>query len=200
MTLDGIGLAMARLFKGVGVGTHWHTTNPRIVGFTAHSPGGVYNVDTVLTHIARTTTTTPCISLTRSYGIAETYARNASRMPPTRAAPAYVYEIDLVDPLPPTMRIVDPVAEVTAAQGSPVAMHTYHHDGDINFLLGVVDPRSMAVHLMRPVRTPPTSAPTSRPANLSMSLEAMVRALRDFELLVIGTIPAAHVIAHHSVY
>ena len=41
----------------------------------------------------------PCISVTRSYAVAEDYARNAATSPPTRVAPAYVYVIDVPDPV-----------------------------------------------------------------------------------------------------
>jgi hypothetical protein len=70
----------------------------------------------------------------------------------------------------------------------------------MNFLLGVVNPTAMAVHLTAPIRQPPGSTGISRAANLSIELETFVRALRDADVLVVGTIPAACVINRDGVY
>ena len=81
---------MPRFYKGVGVGTFLHLTDLRATGVNSRMPGSPYNVNTVMQHIARGTTESPCISLTRSYGVAEEYAIDASRAFPTSATPAYV--------------------------------------------------------------------------------------------------------------
>jgi hypothetical protein len=151
-------------------------------------------------HIARGTTTSPCISLTRSYGVAEDYAIDASRILPTATTPAFVYEIDIPNPAPTGMTVIDPVAEVAASHNNPLASLSYHHDGDMAFLLGIVDPGGMVTHLTTPIRAPRGSTATPRPANLSLQLETFVCALRDAEILVVGAIPSAHVILRHDVY
>jgi hypothetical protein len=191
---------MPRFYKGVGVGTHLHGFDLRAVGINAQMPALPCNLNTVMNHIARATTTSPCISLTRSYGVAEEYAVDASRATPTAANPAFVYEIDIPDPAPGGMRVIDPVIEVASGNNNPLASLSYHHDGNMDFLLGVVDPTGMVHHLGAHIRTPLGAMPTPRPANLSIELETFVRALRDAEVLVVGAIPNTHVLIQHPVY
>jgi hypothetical protein len=150
-------------------------------------------------HIANATTTSPYISLTRSYGVAHDYAING-RILPTSTNPAFVYEIDIPDPPPTGMTVIDPVAAVAAAYSNPLMSLTYHHDGDSKFLLGVIDPVKMAAERWAPVRVPPGSTATPGPANLSFPLATLVRALRDAEVLVLDFIPNGHVIYRHHAY
>src|SRR6266436_2703590 len=103
---------MTVLYKGVGVGTYLHSFDLRAVGINAQMPALPCNATAIMQHIARGTTMSPCISLTRSYGVAEEYALDASRASPTAANPAFVYEIDIPDPPPRGMLVIDPVAEV----------------------------------------------------------------------------------------
>jgi hypothetical protein len=170
------------------------------VGITPRSPGARYNVDVLMDHIDGKTALTPCISLSRSYGVAEDYARNASRKVPTRADPAYVYEIEVSDFPPPRPDVVDPVQEIANALPPPLASHSYHHDGDQTFLLGVVDPANGFAG--RPIRYPSLIgyAPTPRPPVLSRELQSLVRALRDAEIVVIGNLPATCIINRFDVY
>src|SRR3974390_1258974 len=91
-------ISMTLFYKGVGCGTHLHAFDLRVSGVAPRNPGAAFNVSAVMNHIARGTTTSPCISVTKSYGVAEEYARNASRTPPTASNPAHVYEIDIPDP------------------------------------------------------------------------------------------------------
>jgi hypothetical protein len=192
---------MARLYKGVGLGTFLYTANVHAYGITAHMPGLPHSADAVMAHIARATTTSPYISLTRSYGVARDYALTAGRtgVIPTPSNPAFVYEIDLSDPPPAGMMVIDPVAYVAARQINPLGSPSYHHDGNMKFLLGVVDP-GMTAHLMALIHAPPGSAPTPRPANLSLPLETFVRALRDAGVLILHAIPSTHVLFCHPVY
>lgn len=192
---------MARFYKGVRAGTFLHQgPDLRTIGISARMPSSPYNIDAVMHHVARGTTTSPCISLTRSYGVAEDYAKAPGRVFPTAANPAYVYEIEIPDPAPSGITLIDPVALVAANNNNPAISPSYHHDGDMNFLLGVVDPIKMIVHLNTPIRVPLGSAPTPRAANLSLQLETCVRALRDAEVLVLGAIPSNHVVLRHDVY
>lgn len=191
---------MALFYKGVGVGTFLHPTDLRVSGISPRAPGALYDVNAAMQHIARVTTNSPCVSLTRSYGVAEMYAKYAGRAFPTAATPGYVYHIVINDPPPAGVDVRDPVSEVARINSNPLISPSYHHDGDMNFLLGVVDPTAMVVHLTAPIRHPPASTGTPRSANLSIELETLVRALRDAEVLVVGTIPAACVINRDHVY
>jgi hypothetical protein len=191
---------MARLYKGIGLGTHLHSVDLRRTGLTARVPHSLYNIDTVMHHVARGTITSCCISLTRSYGVAEDYALNGQILSPTAANPAFVYEIDIPHPPPSGMTVIDPVVEVAAGHSNPLVSPSYHRDGDMEFLLGVVDPAKLAAHLSVPIRTPRGTTPTPRQAILSLPLETFLRALRDAEILILNAIPSAHVIYRHDVY
>jgi hypothetical protein len=190
---------MALFYKGVGVGTYLHINDPKTGGIPPRSPALSYNVGVAMRHIARATTTSPCVSLTRSYGVAEMYAREASLTFPTPAVQAFVYEVDIPDPVPPGLTLIDPVKEIGATLPSPVTSLSYFHDGDKDFILGVASPSLMATHLHAPIRQPPGSGGANRPANLTLELEALVRALRDAEVLVFGTVPAALVGAQYPI-
>jgi hypothetical protein len=189
---------VTRFYKGVGVGTYHHSQDLRITGISPSNPGGGYNPTTVMHHIARgATRVSPCISLTRSYGVAEDYARNASRARPTAENPAHVYEIDIPDPPPPGVLIIDPIYfVVTHNLQYPLASISYHHDGNQDFLIGVVNSEKE-----RPtkVRFPPGMAGTPRYPNLTIELETMVRALRDAEVLAVGNLPSKCVTNRHDI-
>jgi hypothetical protein len=72
-------------------------------------------------HIARGTTHSPYVSLTLSYGIAFDYAMNAGLNWPSPSRPAYVYEIELPDRLPPGLAILDSIKEI--ARDAPSRLH-----------------------------------------------------------------------------
>lgn len=90
--------------------------------------------------------------------------------------------------------------EVAAQNANPLISISYHHDGDMNFLLGVANPIGMGAHLTAPAKQPGGSGGTRRAPNLTIELETFVRALRDAEVLVLGPVPAARVINWHDVY
>jgi hypothetical protein len=92
------------------------------------------------------------------------------------------------------------VIEVAAQNANPLISISYHHDGDMNFLLGVADPTRMAAHLTAPAKHPGGRGGAPRAPNLTIELETFVRALRDAEVLVLGLVPAARVINRHDVY
>jgi hypothetical protein len=129
--------------------------------------------------------------------VAEDYARNASRARPTAENPAHVYEIDIPDPPPAGVLIIDPIYFVAAHNQNPLASISYHHDGNQDFLIGVVDP------MMGPstkVRFPPGMAGGApRYPNLTIELETMVRALRDAEVLAVGNLPSKCVTNRHDI-
>jgi hypothetical protein len=184
---------MALFYKGVGVGTFLHANDPRLHGMPPRAAGIPHGSTMVMHHITRGTTINPYVSLTRSYGVAEMYAREASFPFPTLAMPAYVYEINIPDPVPTGFFLLDPVKEIAATLPSPVTSLSYFHDGDKDFILGVASPTLMATHLHAPIRQPPGSSGAPRAAILTLELETLVCALRDAETLVLGTVPTAFV-------
>lgn len=111
-----------------------------------------------------------------------------------------MYEIDIPDPPPYGLRVIDPLAEIASNNVNPLISPSYHHDGGPNFLLGVVDPVSHRSFLTAPVVTPPGMGGIARSPNLSLELEAMVFALRDAEILVVGQLPRALVINRFDVH
>ena len=54
--------------------------------------------------------------------------------------------------------------------------------------------------LALPYRQPPPAGGAPRPPNLSLELETLVRALRDAEVLIVGTIPTTCIINRIDVY
>jgi len=107
--------------------------------------------------------------------------------------PAYVYEIELDNPLPQELQLIDPVREVILVAASPLAAITYQHDGPPSFLLGVIDPENMRKFLDEQAPQPPPAGGTPRRANLTIELETIVRSLRDAEILAIGNISPAFI-------
>jgi hypothetical protein len=178
---------MPLFYKGIGAGTHHHATPFPHVGLTARNPGGTRSTNAVISHICRGTTTTPFISLSRSYGVAEMYAY-AGQVPPTQAMPGHVWEIEINDPAPRGVIVIDPVHEISQTHRDPLAPMSYQHDGDQTFLLGVVDPNGGTKYLRNHVRQPGDQNGHRTP-NLTNDLHALVLALRDAEVMVIGTIP-----------
>ena len=184
---------MPIFYRGAGVGTYWHPSNndARLLGFSPHFPGMPRTHSRLMQHIAVATTSSPHVSLTRSWGVALSYARNG-RAQAVQADPAYIYEIELDEPLPLGLILLDPVREVANAVPPPTGM-PYQHDGSPDFLLGVVDPTGQEQFLNQ-IRPHPAGA-VARPANLSMELTTIVRALRDAEILAVGAIPS-HCVTH----
>ncbi len=191
---------MAIFYRGSGVGTYWHLHDARLSGFTAHLPGAHRALAALINHVKNGTTSSPFISMTRSYSVAWSYAIFSGRAVPTAAAPAYVYEIDIADPPPVGLAILDPLSEIAAAVPSPLHSASYQHDGLPDFLMGVLDPATMGHHLTTPIKHPPPGGATPRAANLTPELETLVRALRDAEILAVGTIPASCVVHRYPVF
>lgn len=87
-------------------------------------------------HVARATVRSPYVSLTRSCGVARHYALYFGRDQPTADQPAYVYEVEINNPPPAGLELLDPVKEVAREAQSPLDLLSYHHDGSPEFLLG----------------------------------------------------------------
>lgn len=184
---------MPLFYRGAGPGTYWHTNDARLTGFTAQFPGMARGINQLRLHIARGTVASPYISLTRSYAVAWDYAVSTGKttVVATAANPGFVYEIEIDKPAPRGLVLIDPTKEVADALPKPLdSVPPYQHDGGPEFLLGVVDPVGMPAHLTAPYLQPPPGGGTARPPNLSIDLETLVRALRDAEILALGSIPA----------
>ncbi|MDE0400438.1 MAG: hypothetical protein OXL96_21795 [Candidatus Poribacteria bacterium] len=187
---------MAIFYRGAGIGTYWHTHDARQTGFIARAPQMHPTPDRLMLHIARGTVNSPFVSLTRSYGIALNYANFFGTEVPTPQHPAYVYEIEINEPIPSDLQLLDPIKEVAPILPPPLGINPpYQHDGGPDFLLGVVDPINMREFLTQQSPQPPASGGTPRTPNLSIALETLVRTLRDAEILAEGTIPA-HCVNH----
>jgi hypothetical protein len=168
-------------------------------GIAARNAQSSATVGSMENHIARGTTTSPFISLTKSYGVARDYALMGSLSKPSSTNPAYVYEIDVPDPLPAGVKMVEPVHEIVAAQQLNLLTNSsYHHDGDQKFLHFVVNPVWRT--RVTPMAPQPPGGSTPSPVVMTMPLEAMVFALRDAEVLVVGNLPHSMIVHRHDVY
>ena len=193
---------MTTFYRGAGVDTHWHLTKDATsTGFIPGDTSTTPNTGSLTQHISRGTTFSPYVSLTRSYGVAWTYAVYAGHSQATRNNPGFVYQVELTDPLPPGLALIDPVLEIAQkVLPLPIARFSYQHDGEPTFLLGVVDPMRMRRFLQTNIRQPPSSGGIQRSPNLTVELETIVRALRDAEILAAGDIPSASVLYRHDAY
>lgn len=190
---------MPRFYKGVGVGTHLHGNDLRLSGMRPRDALMTPNIYTLMEHIAGNTVS-PYVSLTRSYGVAEAYARDFGRAFPTASVPGYVYAVDIDYPTPPEVHMVlDPVSDIAAYINLPLAPSSYHHDGNMNFLLGIISPVTMANHLAAHAPQPPRATMPPRPPKLTKELLTIVRALRDAEVIVLGSVPPHCVVDCHRV-
>jgi hypothetical protein len=190
---------MAIFYKGVGVGTHLHGIDLRTTGITPFNPGASHIIDAVMRHIVRGTVTSCYVSLTKSEGVAIDYAKNGSRLRPSASNPAYVYEISIGVPPPSNVRLLDPLCFIASQQQGPLVSPSYHHDGNQGFLQHVINP---ALSLLLPPTAPrlPGMGGGASAVNLSIELNAMVFALRDAEILVVGTVPQACVTYRYDIY
>jgi hypothetical protein len=189
---------MAIFFKGVGVGTHLHGTDLQTTGISPMNPGAAHTIDAVMRHIAHGTTTSCYVSLTKSEGVAIDYARNASRTRPSKENPAYVYEISITAPVPPNLQLLDPLCFIASKQQDPLVSPSYHHDGNQRFLQHVVDRAQSLVWPTAPRLHGMMGG--GHAVRLTIELDAMVLAMRDAEILVVGTVPQACVTHRHPIY
>lgn len=191
---------MTLFYRGAAIGTYWHGRNAETFGFTPQQPGLPRSLDSLITHIVDGTVSSPYVSLTRSYGIAFDYAVGFSRKIPSRDNPAFVYQVEIVNPLPIGLLLLDPIYEIVSSFPSPGSSFSYQHNGNANYLLGVVSPGAMGRYLRQRVRQPPPGGGTPSSPSLTRELQAIVRALRDAEILAFGTVPDTLVRARHNVW
>jgi hypothetical protein len=179
---------MARYYRGAGIRTHWHSNDARTTGFSAAQVGTPAGQQAIINHVSfALTDRSPYISMTRSYEVAEHYAKYFGHEYPSAGAPAFVYEIEF-DPVPDGLQLYDPVIELAKALPSPLAPPPfYQHNGAPDVLLGIVNRSLFGDFLLRAAKNP--GIPTGAPPQISDQLIALVRALRDAEVLAYNSIP-----------
>ena len=128
---------MPHFYKGVRLGTFSHGIDFRVTRIQSRNPGVAYSVAALMDHIAGSTQMSPLISLTRSYGVAEMYARDGA-LSLSAAQPSYVYVINIDNSSPSGVIVKDPIFEIAESVKNPLVSPSYHHDGDKTFILGVL--------------------------------------------------------------
>ena len=185
---------MPTYYKGAGLGTHWHTNNACLIGFTAHLPEAVPTTAELITHVAIGTEESPYISLTRSYAVAWTYAVFFGKENPSPEKPAYIYEINIDEDLGQQLQFRDPVEEVVPTLQHPIHADSrepvpfYQHNGLPDFLLGVANPELMSELLIGRHPQPPGPGAPCEP-NLTLQFKTLVHSLQDAEILICGHVP-----------
>lgn len=189
---------MTIYYKGAHIGSYWHAHDARISGFYPVEPGAPASTDRIINHISESNFTTPYVSLTASYSVAFAYALYGRNFPVSRS-PAYIYEIEIESHDGSNIVVLDPIRELSNNFGPPPSVVPYHHEGDQEFLLGVVSPYKYKECRMRPKRLPPGSHDLSDPANVSKQLRAITFSLRDAEVLVFGAVPKSCVTGRYDI-
>ncbi len=185
---------MVRLYKGVAPGTHHHATDLRTTGIAAHSPNDNVNLQAFVQHVALGSMHSPLISLSSSYAVAAQYAAVGKRRA-RHGSPGYVYQIDVPDPVPPSIEVHDAalyIANELLNSNNALTILNYRHNGDREFLLSVVNPQRFG-HLKSTPPIVPSGLMTSSPPLLTDQLKAMVHALRDAEVMVARNVPKSWV-------
>jgi hypothetical protein len=175
---------MPFFYRGAGPGSFWHVRDARLSGFSPHSPGATASISRLMNHIARASIVSPYVSLSRSFGIARAYGLVGPAGMASGAVPGYVYEIEAERG---DCVLIDPVKLIVEDLPDPDDSLSYQHDGEQDFLKGVVEGRVGGYAVV----FPPGSAGTPRQPRLTEHLEALVRALRDAEIMALGNIPAS---------
>jgi hypothetical protein len=188
---------MTIFYRGAGVGTYWHTKDPRLSGLIPTTLGIPNTPDRVIQHVFNGLTHSPYVSLSLSYPVALNYALEMGTIWPTVHDPAYVWEVEIN--ASHGVALVDPVKEIAAGAPNPLDPNPYQHNGDQNVLLGVMW-HVLAPILHLPVAMPPTAVTGAHTINISPHLRALIHALRDAEILAVGTVPAACIVMRHDVY
>ena len=192
------GRAMAVYYKGAGIGTWWHQNDARAMGLVPQAPAAGPSLDRLMKHIVEANVNSPYVSLTLSYSVAYNYALLGEE--PSKDDPAYVYEVEISDGSLNGFGLLDPVREVANAAPQPPADISYQHDGDNEFLLGVIKPGlANGEYVRRDIKRPPPGQATPRSANLTRELETLVFALRDAEILVSGSLPKEFIKVRHEI-
>lgn len=182
---------MPTFYRGIAPNTFLHGKDLRVDGMQPRASAVSAGIDAIMDHIAWTATLSPYISLTRSFGVAADYAKGGPGTPPGHV---YVVRMDAAQAAQESITLLDPVLEIAKVHADPFATATYHHNGAPNFILALVDQLNFAGLLKLPAPCPPNATSTGAPPAVSKALEALVRALRDAEILAKGSIPRALIV------
>ena len=170
------------LYKGAGPGTHWHLNDARLSGFTS-AANGVANRNAVVRHIVAYSHPSPLVSLTSSFAVAREYAISGPAGWATKAAPGFIYEIDLS--MLSGSKVFDPILMVVKKALS------HMHSGAQDLILAVAQNLPFVpCHHAGGKALPPT---------VPQELRALVYALRDAEVLA-PVVPSACVVNRHNVH
>lgn len=182
---------MKTLFKGAGPGTHWHVNDPRIGGFTlsgALSP----TVNATVNHITAFSVNSPYLSFSTSFAVAREYALWGPAGPATQANPGYVYQVDL-SVLSAAPALIDPVQHISSSNGHQPA---HSHNGGYELIAEVAQVDPPTTTFTRPYHQ---NGSTCHPT-ITDELQALIRAIRDAEILIHGAVPHGAVVYRHVVY
>ena len=125
---------MTIFYRGAGVGTYWHTNDPRLSGLTPTAPGILNTADRIIQHVYNGLTHSPYVSLSLSYPVALNYALEMGTSQPTIHNPAYVWEVEI--DASRGVHLIDPVKEIALGAPTPLDPNPYQHNGNQNVLLG----------------------------------------------------------------
>jgi hypothetical protein len=176
------------LYKGAGPGTHWHTNDARLSGFTA-AAHRTRTANAVRTHIVAYSHPSPYISFTTSYAVARQYALTGPSGIASQHLPGYVYEVDL-SACGANVQVFNPLADLSKSGLG------HQHNGDQDLIIGVAEPHRHAGLLIANV---PHAGGRMLPPSISQSLWALVNAVRDAEVLL-DSVPAGCVVVQHPVW
>jgi hypothetical protein len=176
-------LSLPTLYKGAGPGTHWHSNDARLSGFTS-AASSVANRNAVVRHIVAYSHPSPLVSLTSSFAVAREYALSGPAGLATKGAPGFVYEIDLS--VVSESSLLDPLFMVV--KGGALS---HMHSGAQSLILAVAQnlPFAPCHH----------AGGKSLPPAVPQELRALVYALRDAEVLA-PVVPSACVVNRHNVH
>lgn len=188
------------LFKGCAPGTHWHSVGDlRLNTTTGFVTGGGFGTSAdAVAHITGQSHPSPFLSCSTSFAVARGYAV-AGQRPATRSDPGWVYVLDLNraaqmanQPIP---TVVDPISLLAGTAHPPFA---HEHTGDQSFVfeLGGLSPTPT----LTPVAWLNDPNGTSHPPTHGTPLRALIYALRDAEVFVVGHIPPALIQRRIDVY
>lgn len=179
------------LFKGAGPGTHWNRNDARLSGF-APSQNISIGLNQIVGHINLGSQGSPLISFTTSYALACEYAAIGPAGPASPTDPGHVYCVDLSQlPEGPNPIVVDPISELAS-----------HRNG--GFIHGHNGNSTLMTLLASNSAVPPPHQRqrfgVNSPATVTAAFLALVRASRDAEVLVYGTIPKGAVVARDNIF
>jgi hypothetical protein len=185
---------MPLFYKGVAYGTHWYDKYDSRHGFWAPKPEKLDEDLEIINHISNGgSAQSPFLSVTTSYGVALSYAKNKQLVNGTiLELEGLIYVID--SDQEPGLRIIDPVKRIAEGLKAP---HDYHHSGSRNCLLELIEPG--VTGLKEEVLFPKPPGNQGVETHFSAELKTMVYALRDSEILIFGEIPASCIIGFYTV-